>query len=814
MRTGRDADTRREPRDVSRRGASRAWARRAGSALLVTALAAGADAGLPADTRAAAPDWQRLLRLAGNRQEAREIEPEVLQTARGSIEPDAPLWPVHTFLDAEIERLRGNGAEARERYQRLVEWAAKGPFGDRSGGCGLAGVALWRLAKLRGAEAPSLKELDEWATVLFRRPLVERMFQGHPLPSLPQMREEIALELARRAWKEKTMDASDYVLAYVKATTGRDLDPEAQDWLDALAEQQVVDADHIALLRAQQFLRLANFVGAEDQIRRAEGSRNPEVLAEAALMRANLQRRRGDDTDLILDTLNALLNSEPAASIAEAARFTRGLTHKRDLDSESLRTDFGDFIALYPGSRRVDSAHLELARDYQMAGEYDQAVRHFDTVLEIGRRWQSTAKVQRAFTLYSRARGDPEGLRGARGAFQDIYDEHASGPYRRLSTFWLGRIDGELGDREAARAHFQDLVATDPFGYYGVRSRIHLESLDSASPRAPARATLLPRERGWAIAAPLAAVPDAPPLPTQEPEQARLAQALDAGLYAAALGVEAEIRGAGLPSPRIEEIALSSLDEAGWLPRLGLLLALRQDALRASRGIRSPGQLLTLAARIGPGVGDWPVAISMVFDPGADVQTSAGYLAIAYPRVFTDAFQAARAQAAPSWEGLPSLLYSLARRESLFLPTAVSTSDAIGLLQITSRAFDRLKPSYELVRQAGARNSRALLLIPDQNIRAGALLMSTQLLPAFGGAVVPAIMAHNAGEKVVKAWLEQWDGLGRADDLEFMVETARATQTRLFTRGVLTDLAIADALGLLRGDRPDDRTAATASPEG
>jgi tetratricopeptide (TPR) repeat protein len=787
-----------------------------GNALLAAALAAGAGAMLATDTRALEPDWQLLLGLAANPSEAREIEPQALQRARGSIEPDAPLWPIHIFLDAEIERLRGNGAEARERYRRLVEWAAADPFGDRSGGCGLAGVALWRLVGLGGADAPSLEELDGWTRILFRRPLVKGMFEGHPLPSVPQMREEIALELARRAWSEKTADASDYVLAYVKVATGRDLDPEAQRWLDALADQEVVDADRIALLRAQRLLDLANFVGAEEQIRKAEGSRDPEVLAEAALLRASLQRRRGDTADAIrdtLDTLNALLKGEPAASVAEDARFIRGLTYKRDLDSEGLRADFGDFITLYPGSRRVDSAHLELARDYQMAGEYDQALKHFDTVLELGRRWQNTARVQRAFTLYSRAHGDEESLRRARSAFQDLYDEHPSGTYHRLSAFWLGRIDGELGDRERARARFQDLVATDPFGYYGVRSRIHLEAMDSDSPGAPARATLLPRERGWAVVAPPEAGPGAPSLPADRPEQARLAQALDAGLYAAALGVETEIRGAGLPSPRIEEIALTSFDAAGWLPRLSLLLALRRDALLARGGIRSSGQLLALGARIGPDVGDWPIAISLLFDPGTDVQTGAGYLAIAYPRVFADTFQAAPAAVTPSREGLPPLLYSLARRESLFLPTAVSVSDAIGLLQITARAFDRLKPSYALVQQAGARNSRDLLLVPEENIRAGALLLGTQLLPAFGGAVVPAIMAHNAGQRVVKAWLQQWDHLGHADDLEFMIETARATQTRLFTRGVLTDLAIVDALGLLREGRPDDRTAATASPE-
>jgi hypothetical protein len=60
-----------------------------------------------------------------------------------------------------------------------------------------------------------------------------------------------------------------------------------------------------------------------------------------------------------------------------------------------------------------------------------------------------------------------------------------------------------------------------------------------------------------------------------------------------------------------------------------------------------------------------------------------------------------------------------------------------------------------------------------------------------------AVMEHNAGAPAVRVWAQGWNQIGRRDDVEYRLETIRFVETHLFTRRLLTDLAIAEAVGLL-----------------
>ena len=59
-------------------------------------------------------------------------------------EGERPLWPIYSFLWAEIYRLRGDVPQARRIYQSLATWSAGNPYNEGWGGSGLAVVALWR----------------------------------------------------------------------------------------------------------------------------------------------------------------------------------------------------------------------------------------------------------------------------------------------------------------------------------------------------------------------------------------------------------------------------------------------------------------------------------------------------------------------------------------------------------------------------------------------------------------------------------------------------------------------------------------------
>jgi hypothetical protein len=51
-----------------------------------------------------------------------------------SLADNEPMWPVDTFLRADLYRLRGDIGEARAAYRALAEWGAKDPYNDGWGG--------------------------------------------------------------------------------------------------------------------------------------------------------------------------------------------------------------------------------------------------------------------------------------------------------------------------------------------------------------------------------------------------------------------------------------------------------------------------------------------------------------------------------------------------------------------------------------------------------------------------------------------------------------------------------------------------------
>jgi hypothetical protein len=48
--------------------------------------------------------------------------------------------------------------------------------------------------------------------------------------------------------------------------------------------------------------------------------------------------------------------------------------------------------------------------------------------------------------------------------------------------------------------------------------------------------------------------------------------------------------------------------------------------------------------------------------------------------------------------------------------------------------------------------------------------------------------------------MDYWEKAGRMNDVEYMIETIRFAETRIFARRVLTDIIITDAIGVLRSE--------------
>jgi hypothetical protein len=317
----------------------------------------------------------------------------------------------------------------------------------------------------------------------------------------------------------------------------------------------------------------------------------------------------------------------------------------------------------------------------------------------------------------------------------------------------------------------------------------------------------------------------------------RLNGVLDLGLYSRAVEQRHDLR-AAFPADRLQSIDLDLLDDRNAIPDTALLLAFRQDARAAADSETRAENHIELQAAVGLGAQDWPMAMSMAVGAlhpheGTEaIEQYPGFLRTAYPPAYEEAFlQASSAHQAPV-----ALLYGVARRESLFDASALSVDGALGLFQFWPPNFDILNDKWGLLAESEVESREEFLLNPTLNANLGSRWIVDELVfsqncealkdlgqrcssenrqdrslvlvtgedwfadglsTAQNRILLLALMEHSAGKGNVSRWKRRWQAQERTDDLEYMVETAGAGETRLLLRGVLTDASIAYAVELL-----------------
>lgn len=149
---------------------------------------------------------------------------------------------------------------------------------------------------------------------------------------------------------------------------------------------------------------------------------------------------------------------------------------------------------------------------------------------------------------------------------------------------------------------------------------------------------------------------------------------------------------------------------------------------------------------------------------------------ILFPQPYWDTIQEQSAK-----NGIdPYMVASLIRQESEFNPGAVSSADALGLMQ--------LLPSVgrTMAREEGIRHfSASELFNPDTNIRLGTRYLK-QVLDKFGGQPAFAFAAYNAGDDRVTDWTSS----GSFHGMDEFVESIPFTETREYVQAILRNQAI------------------------
>ena len=761
----------------------------------------------------------------------------------------APLWPLHAFLVADAQRVRGDSAGARKIYGDMVQWAGGDPYRDGTGASGLCSVALWRWLQLGADEATPEAERRALLAAGVRYwqakgPLAQGLFTAPPiLGALPQLREDILRRLVALAWSLGERQQAHRLL-------GEYLAVARDSMLTSTEEAVLADGEAAkALNRGKLFLALGKrlyALGKQEQARtlflEAQRAEDATVAADARLQLAQwLRDARGRScaTPELVAEVDAVLAASADADLRQRALLFRARKYlQRDCpeDVAGYEADLKRLFAAFPGAYAsiqalidLGSFHFEHYFDDGDRAALDSALARFGEARalltsaageEAARLASTSPRIQErlglawfrpALALY--ARGTAADKRRARELLQALDERWPDGPLRLNARFWRGRIAAETSHRKEAREQLQRVIDDSPYDYYAIRARMHLELGEKARQAialsSKIRRDLAARFRSSEGGKVAFADPSA--------YHSRLQAALGQGIYQTVLTSYFNLRKEAFPGHALEDVTLQDLDASGRLLDVVVTLALRQDAIAAADRPSGAANRLRVARTVGEWSspawlrGDWPLAVFLSAPRSATGELRRGlqqdirFLAAAYP----NAYEGFIAQSAAQWKVRPELLYAVIRTETIFNPVTESSSAALGLFQFIPSTFRGLNTKWHLVDGTDTGTIESFLLSPETNIRLGARWFAEDLLEGQDGNVLWALMAHNAGPTAVARWKPMWRRLGRSDDVEFMVETARFEETRGFAQRALTTLWIADAAG-----KRDDGQAAHVSDIG
>ncbi len=145
-----------------------------------------------------------------------------------------------------------------------------------------------------------------------------------------------------------------------------------------------------------------------------------------------------------------------------------------------------------------------------------------------------------------------------------------------------------------------------------------------------------------------------------------------------------------------------------------------------------------------------------------------------YPVLYPRPYDREVAQAAKATGLAPTLIYSIIRQESLYQPYAVSSANAIGLMQLlpgtarrTAVAIGESRPSAEDLKR------------PAINVQLGAATLA-DLVQRFDGQLVLALAGYNAGPGAVARWLPD-----KPREVDVWVENIPFNETRGYVQRVM-----------------------------
>jgi soluble lytic murein transglycosylase len=450
-------------------------------------------------------------------------------------------------------------------------------------------------------------------------------------------------------------------------------------------------------------------------------------------------------SDVLIKYANALIktgqNREAAAvldripddgSDASAEKWYQRLELARSAQDEPRMQEILTYMRTNtPHSVWLESALMSTGNMYLLRKDYDRAIDYYRELQERFPQGDkaSYAHWKYAWLTYRQGRNDEAKKAFARQV--ELYPASAEAPN---AMYWRARMAQDDHDAALARAYYSKLSERYKNYYYGVLARKRLAMMPSTAP------------------ATVAALQQVTPAKQYDGDALRTRPPADDLHYSRAKLLE----NAGALDLAVRELQNGTSDGPSW------------EMVEVARMYTAAGEYFRALQALKKCVsGYFAMEIK---------QLPAEYWEGLFPRPYWDSLRRHADE-----NGLdPYLVSALIRQESEFNPSAVSHSNALGLMQ--------LLPS------TGKGEAKALglkgynqdsLFDPNVNIELGTRYFR-KMVDHFNGQVEYALAAYNAGDNRV----EDWRSSGTYRDIDEFVESIPFTETREYVQAIVRNAEV------------------------
>ena len=689
--------------------------------------------------------------VAGDTPEDQALQKELAQLAR-DMHNTAPgaYTKLSAFAAKNVANVWGARAalalgfedNSQKHYQQALVW-----FNKASGDTILREYVLYWTAQAKHGLGRSKDALADLETVqhdypntamkeqllLSLAPLATEL--GRPQDALDALntypatgsRSTLLLERAQayQASHQLARAAKDYQAIFYKSSQSDEAKPAAaalQKIMREMGKEYPYPGVELQQQRAQSFYDAHKWKEARVEFEKLLGMlRDPQnpsrQLAELRIAQARVQLKGSPKLLVALKTPDFEVDAERLYALSQF--------YRSDKKQDEMFATLNEITQKYPLSKWNEEGFMAAGNYYWVNLDRSNAARYYQRVLDTfpGGRNAFNSEWRVAWVAYLNRQPDAE---DKIKAFLSKYPASANTPD---AVYWLGR-GAERGGRLAeAQAYYQKGAERFPQTYFGRAAAGRLSKLQPAEGDPPTPEIL---DR----------IPPAPalrpfdePIPAAAADRWARAQALRTIAFDSSAELELKNAYFATSSPRfLYEAAQAAFDQGHFAAGMayGRVIVPNFDARK---------------------IEELPLAVWKVLYP------------LPYESVI-------RREAAKN-DFDPMLAAGLMRQESTFQSDALSSQNAIGLMQVVP------KTGRLLAKQLRVRFSPARLFEPEYNIQLGMLYISG--LVKLTGAPAYALAAFDAGEDRIAAWKAERN----YDEIPELVESIPFSETRDYVQIVL-----------------------------